>query len=152
MQVSAHLSRQDRDEVDDILRVGRSSARVFKRARILQLLDDGATAPTASAAVGANEETARRVARRYASGGLKRALFEAPRPGHVRRLNAVQEAAIIALACSSPPQGFARWSLQLLVKEAVMRDITEPIGRETVRRLLSRHDLQPWREKNVVRH
>jgi hypothetical protein len=55
------------------------------------------------------------------------------------------------MICSKAPEGFSRWSLSLIVKEATERGYVESISEETIRRLLRRHELKPWREKNVVR-
>src|ERR1700691_945563 len=73
------------------------------------------------------------------------------RPGKEARLDAQQRQRIVALVCSPPPEGRARWTVRLLAEEAVKRKLVPGVGRETVRILLESHDLKPWREKNVVR-
>ena len=62
-----------------------------------------------------------------------------------------QKQRIIAMVCSDPPEGRARWTVRLVVEEAVKRKLVPRVGRETIRILLLHHDLKPWREKNVVR-
>jgi putative transposase len=57
----------------------------------------------------------------------------------------------VALVCSPPPEGRARWTVRLLAEEAVKRKLVPGVGRETVRILLQSHDLKAWRGKNVVR-
>ena len=57
----------------------------------------------------------------------------------------------IAMVCSDPPEGRARWTLRLIAEQAVKRRLVPRVGRETIRVLLLNHDLKPWREKNVVR-
>jgi hypothetical protein len=57
---------------------------------------------------------------------------------------------VIAMVCSDPPQGQARWTVRLVAEEAVKRKLVPKVGRETIRVLLLHHDLKPWREKNVV--
>ncbi len=126
-------------------------ARVVKRARILALLDAGWAPVEIPGAVGAGEATVRRVRRRYEDGGLERALFDLPREGAPRLLSDRQNAAIVAMVCSDPPEGTARWTIELLVSEAIRRRVVDRVGRETIRVLLRDHDLRPWREKNVVR-
>jgi hypothetical protein len=79
------------------------------------------------------------------------ALYEKPRPGQRRRLDVGQSQRIIALVCGPPPAGQARWTVRLIVEEAVKRKLVAKVGRETIRVLLRTHDLKPWREKNVVR-
>jgi hypothetical protein len=60
-----------------------------------------------------------------------------------------QKQRIIAMVCSDPPEGRARWTLRLVVEEAVQRRLVPRVGRETIRVLLLHHDLKPFREKNV---
>jgi hypothetical protein len=55
------------------------------------------------------------------------------------------------MVCSQAPQGRARWTVRLIVEEAVKRKLVPKVGRETIRVLLQSHELKPWREKNVVR-
>src|SRR5271165_4273881 len=62
-----------------------------------------------------------------------------------------QKQRIIAMVCSDPPEGRARWTVRLVVEEALKRRLVPRVGRETIRILLLHHDLKPWREKNVVR-
>ena len=144
------LCEEDRVRLTLLLSKGRISVHVHKRARILQLYDEGLSAPAIGAAVGTNSMTARRVRRRYLQQGLERALYDAPRPGARKLLRKSQEARIVALVCSSPPRGSARWSTSLIAKEAISRGIVGKVRHETIRLLLHRHDLKPWREKNVV--
>jgi putative transposase len=61
-----------------------------------------------------------------------------------------QKQRIIAMVCSDPPEGRARWTVRLVAQEAVKRRLIPRVGRETIRILLLDHDLKPWREKNVV--
>jgi hypothetical protein len=88
---------------------------------------------------------------RYQQGGLERALYEKQRPGAAALLDDGQRQRIIAMVCSDPPEGRARWTVRLVAEEAVKRRLVPRVGRETVRILLLHHDLKPWREKNVVR-
>ena len=62
-----------------------------------------------------------------------------------------QKQRIIAMVCSNPPEGRARWTVRLVAQEAVKRRLVPRVGRETIRILLLDHDLKPWREKKVVR-
>ena len=84
-------------------------------------------------------------------GGLERALYEKERPGAAALLENSQKQRIIAMVCSDPPEGCARWTVRLVAEEAVKRRLVPRVGRETIRVLLLSHDLKPWREKNVVR-
>jgi transposase len=101
--------------------------------------------------VGVAAKTVRAIARRYEEEGLEAALYEKPRPGQPRLLDAGRSQRIIAMVCGPPPEGRARWSVRLIAQEAVKRKFALRVGRETIRILLTHHDLKPWREKNVVR-
>jgi len=80
-------------------------------------------------------------------GNLERALNEEPRPGAERKLTGKEEALLVATACSRPPTGRARWTLELLADQMVRLTEHESLSRETVRRRLAENDLQPWRKK-----
>ncbi len=92
----------------------------------------------------------REIAHRYNSTGLEAALYDKDRPGAKPVLDDSQKQRIIAMVCSKPPEGRARWTVRLIAEEAVKRKLVPKAGRETIRILLQSHDLKPWREKNVV--
>src|SRR5712672_3618675 len=83
--------------------------------------------------------------RRQACGAQAQARAE-PRPGASRKLSGKEEALLIATACSNPPEGRARWTLELLADELVRLTEHDSISRETVRRRLTENDLKPWRK------
>ncbi len=144
------LSRKDRQLVAEMLRRGRESARVLRRASILRQLDQGQKITQIAGNLGVVRKTVRTIARRYQQEGLESALHEKPRPGKARALDVNQSQRIIAMVCGSPPAGQARWSVRLIAEESVKRKLASKVGRETIRILLQDHDLKPWREKNVV--
>jgi transposase len=148
--VHVQLTKKDHKQIAGMLKKGWESARVLRRALILGQLDRGQTAGQVASQVGVASKTVRAMARRYEE-GLESALYEKPRPGRERRLDAGQSQRIIAMVCGPPPQGQARWSVRLIAQEAVKRKLAPKVGRETIRILLRHHDLKPWREKNVVR-
>jgi transposase len=150
-RVHVQLKRKDRQQVYGMLTKGRGPSRVLRRASILRQLDGGQKAAQVAASVGVAAKTVRAVARRYEEEGLESALYERPRPGKQRALDVGQSQRIIAMVCSPPPQGIARWSVRLIATEAVKRKLAPQVGRETIRILLQSHELKPWREKNVVR-
>ena len=150
-RVHVQLTKKDRKQIAGMLNKGWESARVLRRALLLRQLDQGQTAGQVASQIGVASKTVRAIAWRYEEEGLDSALYEKPRPGQQRRLDARQSQRIIALVCSPPPQGQARWSVRLIAQEAVKRKLVPKVGRETIRILLRNHDLKPWREKNVVR-
>ena len=145
------LSKQERQEINRLLSGGLQPVRTVLRALALRQLANGQTIRKVAASVGLTPKTVWLTSQRFQQGGLERALYERARPGAAALLNGQQRQHIIALACSKPPAGRARWTVRLLAEEAVQRKLVPRVGRETIRVLLQSHDLKPWREKNVVR-
>ena len=145
------LKAPDAQAVDALLHSGVQQVRVVLRAMALVQLHRGASAPEVAGLVPLTPQAIRRIAHRYRTGGLARALYERPRPGAAEVLAPAEKQRIVAMACSAPPPGAARWTVRLIAQEAVKRRLVPRVGRETIRVLLLSHDLKPWREKNVVR-
>ena len=149
-RVQVRLSKKGRQQVAEMLRKGRESARVLRRTSILRQLDQGQKITQVAATLGVVRKTVRAIARRYQQEGLESALHEKPRPGKARALDVNQSQRIIAMVCGPPPAGQARWSVRLIAEEAVKRKLASKVGRETIRILLESHDLRPWRGKKLV--
>ncbi len=145
------LKSQDAKELDALLHGGVQQVRVVLRALALLHLHRGASAPEVAQLVQLTPQAIRKIAHRYRRGGLASALYERPRPGAAEVLAPAEKQRIVAMACSAPPPGAARWTVRLIAQEAVHRRLVPQVGRETIRVLLQSHDLKPWREKNVVR-
>jgi transposase len=137
--------------LDTLLRGGVQQVRVVLRALALRHLHRGTSAPAVADLVSLTPQAIRKIAHRYRRGGLGSALYECPRPGAAEVLAPAEKQRIVAMACSAPPPGAARWTVRLIAQEAVKRRVVPRVGRETIRILLQSHDLKPWREKNVVR-
>jgi len=88
-----------------------------------------------------------RTKRRFVEEGLEPALSEQPRAGAERKLSGNEEALLIAVACSKPPSGRARWTLELLAGEVVRRTEHTTLSRETVRRRLAEQKVKPWQQR-----
>lgn len=144
------LRAGDRARLNALLSKGVQQVRVVKRALAVLQLDRGAGAAAAARAVGLSSGAVRLIAHRYRTGGLEAAIYEKSRPGADELLDAAGKQRIIAMVCSQPPGGAARWTTRLIAEEAIKRKLVPRIGRETVRVLLNSHDLKPWREKKVV--
>ena len=140
------LSQAERSELTALLSGGKHSARKLKRAQILLVAAAGTSDEAIAANVGVGESTVYRTKRRFVLGNLEAALSEEPRPGASRKLSGKDEALLIATACSSPPAGRARWTLELLADELVRLTVHASVSRETVRRRLAENDLKPWRK------
>jgi putative transposase len=145
------LTAEDRAAVRRLERAGGHYRMLWVRIRALLLLDEEVSVVDVAKALGTYPRSIRRVGWRYVDGGLEHALAEEVRAKPKRLLDKRQETAIVAMTCSSPPEGRSRWTVALIAQEASLRGIVEKVGRETIRVLLQDHDLKPWREKNVVR-
>src|SRR3954451_3972161 len=143
------VSQKDQKQLAKILRGGGQQVRVVLRGLALLQLAKGISAPRISGVIPLTAQAIRNVARRYQQGGLDRALYEKQRPGAAEVLDDRQKQRLIAMVCSNPPEGRARWTVRLVAEEAVKRKLVPRVGRETIRMLLLSHDLKPWREKNV---
>ena len=129
---------------------GVQQVRVVLRALALLQLAEHSSAPQIARVIALTPQAIRRLGHRYQQAGLDGALYEKQRPGASEVLDTNQKQRIIAMVCSDPPEGQARWSVRLVAEEAVKRKLVPRVGRETIRILLLHHDLRPWREKNVV--
>jgi transposase len=139
------LSPEERAELGALLSGGKHAARKLKRAQILLAVDAGASDEEIARMVGVGGSTVYRTKRRFVVGNLEAALSEEPRPGAERKLSGKEEALLVATACSKPPTGRARWTLELLAGEMVKLTEHGELSRETVRRRLADNDLKPWR-------
>jgi len=141
------LTQYERHELGSLLSGGKQAVRKLKRAQLLLAADAGLGDEEIAASVGVGGSTVYRTKRRFVEGNLGRALSEEPRPGAERKLTGKEEALLVATACSSPPAGRARWTLELLADAMVKLTAHESLSRETVRRRLAENDLKPWRKK-----
>src|SRR5271155_4143173 len=140
------LTGDERAELSQMLSAGKQAVRRLKRAQILLAADARASDDEIERAIGASGSTVYRTKRRFVESGLEAALSEEPRPGAERKLTGRQEALLVATACSKPPAGRARWTLELLAGEMVKLTEHEDLSRETVRRRLAENHLKPWRK------
>jgi transposase len=145
------VKTRDRKALGKLLSGGVQQVRVVLRAVALLQLAKGVSAPRIAGMVPLTAQAIRKIGHRYQEGGLETALYEKQRPGAEALLADSEKQRIIAMVCSDPPEGFARWTVRLVAEEAVKRRLVPRVGRETIRILLLSHDLKPWREKNVVR-
>lgn len=149
-RLKIRLDWRERKRLHEQAKQGKEQRGVLRRGRILELLDKSLGTETVAEIVGVSSNAVRSVGWRYVEEGLEAALFERERVGAERALEERQANEVIAMVCSNPPEGYARWSVRLIAEEARKRKIAD-VGRETVRILLQSHDLKPWRKKNVVR-
>jgi transposase len=139
------LNEAERAQLTAMLSGGKHAARKLKRAQILLAADAGVSDEAISNSVSVGGSTVYRTKRRFVEGNLELALSEETRPGTPRKLSGKETALLVATACSSPPKGRKRWTLDLLAGAMVRLTRHEGLSRETVRRRLAEDDLKPWR-------
>ena len=140
------LSQEERDQLTAFLSGGKHPARKVKRAQILLAADAGVGDQVIAASVSVGASTVYRTKRRFVEGNLELALAEEARPGAARKLTGREEALLVATACSNPPLGRARWTLDLLAGEMIKLTEHAAVSRETVRRRLGENKLKPWQK------
>jgi transposase len=141
------LSLEEREALRELIAGGRPQVRRVKRAQILLGANAGQSDAAIAQAVGVGTATVFRIKRRFVELGLEQALTEAPRPGAPRKLSEREELLLVATACSDPPAGRARWTLELLADQMVRLTEHDHLGEETVRRRLHDKELKPWQHK-----
>lgn len=140
-----HLKEAERRKLIGMVSKGRNKAVVIQRAHILLKVDEGKTDVEISQMLYVSEQTIRRTRQRFVQEGLQAALEDKPHPATGSELDEKQEARIIALACSEPPAGQTRWTLELLTQEVLKDGIVTHLSPETVRLLLKKTNSNPGR-------
>jgi hypothetical protein len=138
------LTETERSQLKELISSGEASARQIRRAYILLKSDSSVEGPNwgyqaICDAFEVSSLTVYNVRKNYTEGGLKRAILrKKPDRVYERRLDGEDEAHLIALACSEPPDGYERWSLRLLQDRMIRLEIVENISHETIRQTLKK--------------
>jgi transposase len=132
------LTPEERADLTSLTRRGEANARVIARARALLLADRGVRDPDIATATGLSARTVQRTRRRAVEESVHDALFDRPRPGAPPLLDGLQEAYLVGLTCSDPPEGHACWTMRLLADRLVELEVVDSISAETVRRTLKK--------------
>jgi transposase len=132
------LKQRDRLILRGLLRRGEHHAREMVRANMLLALDRGAEDSTIAQVMGVERTTIWRTRKAYLEGGLESALYDMPRPGRPMKYKMREQAEIVSLACSDPPEGRERWTLTLLTQAARQREGLDSLNRESIRLILKK--------------
>ena len=132
------LRKHELRALTTISKRGTTAARTQTRARLLDLLHRQQHPNEIAALLQVSLQTIFNVKRRYLIGGLEAALFDKARSGRPIRIDGAQRAKITALACSAPPEGYARWSLRLLADKAVELQLCEAVSHNAVKEILKK--------------
>jgi transposase len=135
------LTKGERKTLEDFVSHGKKSARAITRARILLLFDEGRNEQELTEILGVSRGTVYNVRKKHQQKGqasILDLLHDAPRSGRPIRLDSRVEAKVTMIACSTPPTGRGRWTLQLIADKLVELAVTESISHESVRRVLKK--------------
>jgi hypothetical protein len=146
------LTAEERQQLERLVSSGNGAARKLTHARILLLVDEGDHGPGRTnaavvAALGVGERTVERVRKRFVTESFEAALHprpQPPRPDKVKIKGPVEKQ-LIRLACSDPPPGRCRWTLQLLADRLVVLNCVDDVSTETVRQALKKTTSSPGR-------
>ena len=142
------LSEEEEQQLRKIISRGKVSARRAARARMLLKANEGLSDEQVAGNLEVGSATVGRIRQRFVEEGLEAALKDKPRPGQPRKLSGKQEAHLIAVACSNPPEGRARWTLRVLAGKVVELGFAESICHETVRQILKKTTSNPGKSNS----
>jgi transposase len=127
-----YLTSEQRAQLEHLIRTGTTLAQTQTRARILLLIDRNQPERRTDAAVASallcHTNTVGNIRRRFVQQGLAAALYDQPRPGARPKITGEVEAQLSLLACSTPPDGRKRWTLQLLADKLVELGLVDSIS------------------------
>jgi transposase len=142
------LADDERNTLLELTRKGQDGVRRIRRAHTLLMADAHAhTDGQIAKALSTSASSVYRTRKRFVEGGLQHALDEDKRPGGSRLLTALQEASLVAIACSPPPKGRAKWTLQLLADRLVVLTDVAQVSASTIGRRLRDNELKPWQKR-----
>ena len=141
------ITQSDEDSVRIIMKSSEHSANERTRAHCLYLRAKQYTVIETADILDVTPRTVINITSHYRDGGLTNAIKDNPRPGRPRAYDDRTKAQIVALVCSKPPEGFDRWTLELLQETVQDLQGAEGISKETLRLILQEHDLKPWQQK-----
>lgn len=142
-QTELHLTDADRAMIDAIRSKGLHPAREVNRAHVLSCLDQGIPEAQIMAVLGIGRTAVWRTRAAYLQGGVELAVFDVARSGRPRRYGTDAAARVTALACTTPPEGRQRWTIQELERAARQEPGLGSVSRETVRRMLKKTTSSP---------
>jgi len=144
--IKVTLSKKDLTKIKHFLEY--EEARVIRRCNILNALHLGYGIIEISNLLQVHRNTVRNIALTYNEAGLDSALYYEEKSGRPIDFDDRERSRIIAMVCSDPPKGYYRWTLYLIVEQAIQNSlIDQSISREQIRIILQEHDLKPWQEK-----
>ena len=140
------LTNSDKEKIEQIIKKGREG-RAVARAIVLDMKSRNYTNIEAAGLAKVTPRTVINICHYYEESGLDSALYDEARPGKPPKFDDRIKSEIVAKTCSKPPEGFDRWTLELLKEEVESEKIVDSISKESLRLILREHDLKPWQYK-----
>ena len=138
---NVHLNDEEREQLEIFVKQGKKSARAITRARILLLADERKTDEDIAILLRVSRTTVYYLRKKYherTSQHILELLQEQPRSGQPIKIDTRVESHISLIACSDPPEGSARWTLQMIADRLVALHVVESICPESVRKVLKK--------------
>lgn len=149
------LTKEEREQLEAIIKEGKQSIRKFNRAKILLLADEGVEGPAMSdekiaEKLDVSKSTVSRVRRLFITeGDIKKVLnFNHQKAGRLPKIDGTIQATLIAQACSKPPEGRCSWTVRLLADQLVKLEVVESISHTAVATALKKMNLNLGKKKN----
>lgn len=140
------LSEAEKSQLENVVKRGKHSRREIQRARMLLWSAEGKPDVQIARLLGVTPLTVATTRQRWST---EKRIADAPKPGRHKKLDAKQEAFLVALACSDAPEGRERWTLRLLADKLVELNVVEtPVSYETVRETLKKTNLSLGRKSS----
>lgn len=144
---NVELTSEELTELCNLCSKGQNSARKIRKVNILIEAAAGRTDDEIAQNLKVGYATIQRTRRRFVEGNLQHALTDCPRDGRPKKFDGIQEAALIALACTTPPEGCCIWTTELLAEQMVFLGVVDKISSESVRIMGNKNDLKPWQKQ-----
>lgn len=132
------LTSSQQQQLLDIIKKGKASAREIRRAHTLLMAHEGKADEAIAKTLHVSVATVERTRKQFVEENMAATLKERPRSGKPRKLSSVGEACLIATTCSQPPPGHQSWTLQLLADRLVSLEVVDSISSNTVGRILKK--------------
>jgi hypothetical protein len=145
--IDIKLTENDLKTIKKLTKKGWVDIRVVKRALILKYRHLGLGTEDITELLDVDQSLIPITLNNYFEFGLKRTIEDAPRTGRPIEFDDRDKANIVAMVCSEPPKGYARWTLDLITEQCIKKKITGSISKSKIQVILQEHELKPWREK-----
>jgi len=137
-RIEIKLNKIEIKKLQTLVKKGTAKAREITRARTLLLSHENEKTSTIARVLSINPCTVRNIKCYYLEGGIDTAIYDSPRPGAPGKFTSKDKAAITALACTKAPEGYAKWSLNLLAKKAIEIEGIDSISPAQIGRYLKK--------------